>query len=304
MTRKMETGKKLKAADMSVPVMLAPYALLFTVFIILPILIAVILSFTAFNAVQPPKVNGLANYVALLTQDTEFLKYVFPNTVKFALIVGPFGYMLQFLLAWALAQIPKGLRTVLALIFYSPSMAGGVVSAVIWKVVFTGDQYGYLNHILQQFHIIEKPVQWLQDTSLILPIMIFVTLWSSMGVGFLAMLSGVLNIDPQLYEAGYIDGIKNRFQEIIYITIPSMKPLMLFGAVMAIVNTFSTGKIGVDLTGANPTPGYSGSTMVTHIEDYGFLQYDMGYANAIAVVLLIIIYVFSRVVNKFFAEKD
>ena len=288
--------------DVSVPVMLAPFLIFFCIFIILPIIIAVGLSFTSFNGVQTPTVNGLSNYVALLTQDTEFLRYVLPNTLKFAMIVGPFGYILQFMLAWALAQIPKGSRTVLALIFYSPSMTGGV--AVIWKVIFTGDQNGYLNYILEKMHIIQEPVQWLQNTSTILPIMIIVTLWSSMGIGFLTMLSGVLNIDPELYEAAYIDGIRNRFQEIVYITIPSMKPQMLFGAVMAIVNTITSGQIGVDLTGANPTPGYSGSTMVTHIDDYGFLQYEMGYANAIAVVLLILVFVMSRVVNKFFSERE
>ncbi len=290
--------------DVSVPVMLAPFLIFFCIFIILPIIIAVGLSFTSFNGVQTPTVNGLSNYVALLTQDTEFLRYVLPNTLKFAMIVGPFGYILQFMLAWALAQIPKGSRTVLALIFYSPSMTGGVVTAVIWKVIFTGDQNGYLNYILEKMHIIQEPVQWLQNTSTILPIMIIVTLWSSMGIGFLTMLSGVLNIDPELYEAAYIDGIRNRFQEIVYITIPSMKPQMLFGAVMAIVNTITSGQIGVDLTGANPTPGYSGSTMVTHIDDYGFLQYEMGYANAIAVVLLILVFVMSRVVNKFFSERE
>ena len=297
------TGRK-RRVDTSIPLMLAPFVIMFAVFIVLPILIAVVLSFTNYNGVQSPKAVGLSNYVALLTQDTEFMRYVLPNTIKFALVVGPFGYMLQFLLAWSLAQIPKGLRTVLALIFYSPSMTGSVVTSVIWKVIFTGDQYGYLNSVLQRFGLIDEPIQFLQDTNLILPIMIIVTLWSSMGIGFLAMPSGVLNISPELYEAGYIDGIKNRFQEIIYITIPSMKPQMLFGAVMAIVNTFSSGRIGVDLTGANPTPSYAGSTMVTHIEDYGLQQYDMGYANAIAVVLLLLIFVFSQVVNKFFAEKD
>ena len=155
-----------------------------------------------------------------------------------------------------------------------------------------------------RLNLIDKPVQWLQQADYILPIMILVTLWGSMGVGFLAMLSGVMNIDAELYEAGYIDGIKNRFQEILYITIPSMKPQMLFGTVMAIVTTFSTGKVGVDLTGVNPTPQYAGSTMVTHIEDYGFLQYDMGYAAAVSVILLLIIYLVSRVATKLFGEKE
>lgn len=301
---KQQREVKKRKMDLSAPVLLAPYVLLFFVFIIMPIVIAVILSFTYFNTVETPEFTGLGNYIAILTQDEVFLKNVLPNTIKFSLIVGPIGYVLQFLLAWALAQIQKVPRTILALIFYSPSMTLGVATAVIWKTIFSGDQYGYVNFILMRLNLIEKPIQWLQQTDYILPIMIIVTLWGSMGVGFLAMLSGLMNIDAELYEAGYIDGIKNRFQEIIYITIPSMKPQMLFGAVMAIVNTFATGKVGVDLTGENPTPQYAGSTMVTHIEDYGFLQYDMGYACAVAVILLLIIWLTSRVANRLFGEKE
>lgn len=301
---KQRIEKRRRKLDLAVPVLLGPYAIMFLFFIALPVLLAVILSFTYFNTVAPPEFTGLQNYINALTQDEVFIKNVLPNTIKFSLIVGPIGYALQFLLAWALAQIQKVPRTILALIFYSPSMTIGVATAVIWRTLFSGDQYGYLNFMLMRFNLIEKPVQWLQQTDFILPIMIGITLWGSMGVGFLAMLSGVMNIDAELYEAAYIDGIKNRFQEIIYITIPSMKPQMLFGAVMAIVNTFATGQIGVDLTGANPTPQYAGSTMVTHIEDYGFLRYDMGYAAALSVILLLIIFVFSRVATRLFGEKE
>lgn len=300
----MKSRKMQHRFDSSIPMLLGPYVLMFVFFIAVPVLLAVILSFTYFNTVSTPEFTGFANYISVLTQDEVFIKNVLPNTIKFSLIVGPIGYMLQFLLAWALAQIPKLPRTILALVFYSPSMTTGVATAVIWKTIFSGDQYGYLNFILMKLELIEKPVQWLQQTDFILPIMIGVTLWGSMGVGFLAMLSGVMNIDSEIYEAGYIDGIKNRFQEIIYITIPSMRPQMLFGAVMAIVNTFSTGQIGVDLTGANPTPQYAGSTMVTHIEDYGFLRYDMGYAAALSVILLLLIFAISQIANKVFADKD
>lgn len=300
----MKSRKMQRRFDSSIPMLLGPYVLMFVFFIAVPVLLAVILSFTYFNTVSTPEFTGFANYISVLTQDEVFIKNVLPNTIKFSLIVGPIGYMLQFLLAWALAQIPKLPRTILALVFYSPSMTTGVATAVIWKTIFSGDQYGYLNFILMKLELIEKPVQWLQQTDFILPIMIGVTLWGSMGVGFLAMLSGVMNIDSEIYEAGYIDGIKNRFQEIIYITIPSMRPQMLFGAVMAIVNTFSTGQIGVDLTGANPTPQYAGSTMVTHIEDYGFLRYDMGYAAALSVILLLLIFAISQIANKVFADKD
>lgn len=283
---------------------LSPYILLFALFIVIPILVAILLSFTNFNAIQFPQFVGLLNYINLLTQDEIFMQYVLPNTVTYALIVGPGGYILAFLLAWALAQISKGPRTLLALIIYSPSMTTGVAMTVVWKVLFSGDRTGYINSLLIRFGFINDPILFLQSTKWLLPIMILVALWSSMGVGFLAMLAGVLNVDESLYEAGAIDGIKNRFQEMMYITIPSMKPQMLFGAVMAVVNTFQTGTIGVLLSGANPTPQYAGQLMVNHIEDYGFLRYEMGYAATVSVVLLLIIYLFSQVAKKLFGSVD
>lgn len=281
---------------------LLPYLLMFTLFIIVPVIMAIILSFTNFNTIEIPDFVGFLNYINLLTQDEIFMQYVLPNTVLFAVIVGPGGYILSFFLAWCLAQLTPVPRTILALIFYSPSMTQGVAMAVVWKVIFSGNQSGYVNSLLMQMGILNEPIIWLQDTRFILLIMIVVALWSSMGVGFLAMLAGVLNVDQTLYEAGAIDGIKNRFQELIYITIPSMKPQMLFGAVMAIVGTFSTGAIGVELTGSNPTPSYAGQLMVNHIEDYGFIRFEMGYAAALSVVLLLIIYLFSYISKKLFSE--
>ncbi|HIS47478.1 MAG TPA: sugar ABC transporter permease [Candidatus Scybalocola faecigallinarum] len=283
---------------------LAPYLVLFAVFIVIPVLLAVILSFTDFDSINFPNFIGLENYITLFTSDSVFMQYVLPNTIKFSLIVGPAGYFLSFFLAWVLAQIPHLPRTIFALILYSPSMTSGITMTVIWKVLFNGDQTGYLNSVLINLGWIQEPIQWLQSTEYLMPVMIVVSLWSSMGVGFLAMLAGILNINTDLYEAGYIDGISNRFQEIIYITIPSMKPQMLFGAVMAVVNTFQSGAIGVQLSGANPTPQYAGQMMLNHIEDYGFLRYEMGYAAAISVVLLLLIWFSPRVIFRLLGEKD
>lgn len=283
---------------------LLPYLLLFTVFIIIPTGMAIMLSFTNYNAVQTPEFVGLTNYINLLTQDTIFLQYVLPNTLVFSIIVGVGGYMLSFLLAWSLSQLSKAPRTVLALILYSPSMTAGVAMSVVWRTVFLGNQSGIANYALTALGIINEPILWLSNATYILPIVIIVALWSSMGVGFLAMLAGLLNVSPELYEAGAIDGIKNRFQEVIYITIPSMKPQMLFGAVMAVTNAFQQGSIGVMLTGSNPTPQYAAQLMVNHIEDYGFTRYEMGYAAAVSVALLALIYAFSFVARKLFEEKD
>ena len=283
---------------------LLPYLLLFTVFIIIPTGMAIMLSFTNYNAVQTPEFVGLTNYINLLTQDTIFLQYVLPNTLVFSIIVGVGGYILSFVLAWSLSQLSKGPRTVLALILYSPSMTAGVAMSVVWRTVFLGNQSGIANYVLTALGVINEPILWMSNATYILPIVIIVALWSSMGVGFLAMLAGLLNVSPELYEAGSIDGIKNRFQEVIYITIPSMKPQMLFGAVMAVTNAFQQGSIGVMLTGSNPTPSYAAQLMVNHVEDYGFIRYEMGYAAAVSVALLALIYAFSFVARKLFEEKD
>lgn len=284
-------------------VLLAPYVLLFTIFILLPVAIAMGLSFTYFNSVAAPAFSGMKNYITLLTQDPLFVQTVLPNTIYYALIVGVGGYILSFVVAWVLAQITPKMRTVLAIIIYSPSMTGGVIMATVWRVIFAGSESGYLNGLAINMGLISEPVAWLQNSAYIMPIMIIVSLWSSMGVGFLAMLAGVLNVDEELYDAGKIDGIRNRFQELIYVTIPSMRPQMLFGAVMAVVGTFQSSSIGVALTGSNPTPQYAGQLVVNHIEDYGFIRFDMGYASAISVILLIGIYYISRSAGKLFGDN-
>lgn len=294
----MKTGKKYPF------LFLLPYVLIFTVFIILPIIVAVGLSFTDFNTVQFPNFVGFDNYITLITKDSIFMQYVLPNTITYSLIVGPGGYILAFLLAWAIAQLTKVPRMILALIFYSPSLTAGIAMGVLWKIIFSGDATGYLNSALINMGILNEPIAWLISADYLLPIMIIIGLWSSAGVGFLAMLAGIMNADEELYEAGAIDGIKNRFQQLIYITIPTMKAQMLFGAVMAIVNTFNNGMIGVTLSGSNPTPGYAGQLMVNHIDDYGFIRYEMGYAAAVSVVLLLLISLFSKIASSLFTEKD
>jgi multiple sugar transport system permease protein len=283
---------------------IVPYWTLFLIFIILPVIAAIYLSFTYFNAIQTPRFVGINNYIELITTDTVFMQYVLSNTLRFALIVGPFGYIMAFLLAWMLAQVPAVPRTILAIILYSPSLTMGVAMAAMWRIIFSGDANGYLNAILLSNNLILEPLQFLQSPEYLMTIMIVVSLWSSMGVGFLAMLAGVLNIDQTLYEAAYVDGLKNRTQEILYITLPSMKPQLLFGAVMAVVSTFQAGMIGVQLAGSNPTPQYAGQLIVNHIEDFGFIRYMMGYAAAVSVVLLIIVYAISKVTFKVLGEKS
>ncbi|MCR5753422.1 MAG: sugar ABC transporter permease [Acetatifactor sp.] len=284
--------------------LLIPYLLLFSLFIAIPVIIAIGLSFTYFDVINTPHFVGLSNYISLLTSDEIFLKYIIPNTFKYALIVGPGGCILSFILAWLVTQIQAVPRTILTLCLYMPSMVGPLMIQVVWKTVFNGDQRGILNAFLINHRWIDTPINWLLSPDYLMTIIILVALWQSMGVGFLSMIAGILNVNEELYEAAYVDGMKNRFQEVIYITIPSMKPQMLFGAVMAIVGAFNTGWIGPALSGTNPTPGYSGNLILNHIEDYAYSRYEMGYAAAVSVVLLLMIAFFSKVAGALFKEKD
>ena len=284
--------------------LIAPYVILFLLFIAIPVIAAAVLSFTQFNTIEFPKFIGINNYINLFTNDTVFMQKVIPNTIIYAVFVGFGGYVLSFFLAWSLAQLTKWPRTILTIIFYSPSMTGSVLISTVWTVIFNGDKTGYLNYLLLKLNFIDEPIQWLQSSEYLLPITIIVSLWSSMGLGFLSMLAGITNINKEIYEAGYIDGVENRWQEIKYLTIPEVMPQMLFGAIMAIVNTFQASGVGTALSGSNPTPNYSAQLIGTHIEDVAYLRYEMGYAAAISVVLLIFVRVLTKVAESTFGDKD
>lgn len=284
--------------------LLLPYLAFFLLFIVIPIIAAVILSFTQFDSIQTPVFTGISNYIRIFTQDTVFMQHVLPNTLIFSVIVGPGGYMLSVLMAWLLAQLTKVPRTICTIIAYSPSLTSGVIMTTVWQVIFSGDQAGYLNSLLIRLGLTTQPITFLQDESMIMPIMILVSLWSSMGIGFLAILAGFINMDQELLEAAKLDGVSTRFQELLYVIIPYTKPTMLFGAVMAMVNTFAGSGIGVSLTGTNPTPGYAGQLIVNHIEDVGYLRYEIGYASAVSVVLLLFIRWCSKVCYKIFDTSD
>ena len=303
-TEVISSNKKKKRKFNTSYFFIGPYAIIFLVFVVLLILISFLLSFTYYDGVNMPHFVGLSNYIALFTQDLDFMQSALPNTIKYALIVGPVGYMLTFFLAWVLAQLPRRFRNVAAIILYSPSLTGSILISVVWKAMFSGDSRGYINYLLLNWGIINEPLQFLQDKTTIFVIMVFVGLWSSMGIGFLAMLSGILNTNREIYEAAYVDGMKNRFQEVIYITIPSMKPQMMFGAVMAIVGTFNSAGLASALTGASPTPQLAGWLISDHMQDYAFSRMEMGYASSLSVVLLMMVLVFYFVATHFFRSDD
>ena len=283
--------------------LLAPYFILFTLFTIIPVFAAIALSFTYFNMLNIPEFIGLSNYKALFLNDEIFLLAI-KNTIVFAVITGPIGYILCFILAWFINDLPKPLRTFMTLVFYAPSLSGNMY--MIWQYIFSDDQYGLVNSFLMTFMnigIIDDPIKWFTDEKVVMLALIIVQFWLSLGAGFLAFMAGFKVVDRSIYEAGAIDGIKNRFQELIYLTMPSMKQQMLFGAVMQISSSFAVGQISIALAGF-PSTNYSAHTIMTHIYDYGNQRYDMGYACAVATILLLVMLLVNKVIQSVLVEKD
>ncbi len=274
-------------------VLLTPFCLFFFLMVVVPIVASVVLSLTYYNMFNTPKWIGLTNYVNLFLNDDVFFISL-KNTLLFALVTGPVGYMLCFFAAWLINEMPRGLRVFLTFIFYAPSLTSSVY--FIWQLIFSGDSYGIINGMLMNLNIISEPVQWLTDPEYNLGILIIVQLWMSLGTSFLSFIAGFQSIDQSLYEAGDIDGIRNRYQEMIYITLPLMKPQLLFGAIMQISASFSVSTISQELCGF-PSTKYSAHTLLLHLQDFGTIRYEMGYACAIAVVLFVIMFVFKKAVN-------
>ena len=276
-----------------------PFAILFTVFVLAPAVIAIGLSFTDYNMFQPANFVGLKNYELMLVDDSVFWTAV-KNTLIFAVIVGPVGYLMSFFVAWVLNQLK--MRNAFALAFYAPSITSGVAMSSVWLYFFSSDQYG-LNNVLISIGFIDDPILWTQNPKTILPVIIIISVWMSMGTGFLVFLAGLQNVDKSLYEAGAIDGVKNRFQELKYLTLPQMKPQLLFGAITAVTNAFGAFDVAVSVAGL-PSPSYAGHTIVAHLYDYAFIRFQMGYASAVATVLFLVTFIVGRVVTRALSESE
>ena len=264
--------------------MMLPYLIFFVLFTILPVIVSIVLSFTDYDMVQAPVFVGLENYFQIFLNDEYFIVSL-KNTLIFAIILGPASYVICFLVAWLINDLKPMARACVTALFYIPTIVGAAGWGV-WRLIFSSDQYGLINGFLMKLGLVNEPIGWLTDEAYILPVLIVVSLWMSMGISFLTFIAGFQNVDKTLYEAGMMDGIKNRFQELWYITIPSMSHQLIFGAVMQIVNCFAVGEVSAVLAGL-PSTGYAGETIVTHIMDYGNLRFEFGYACAMGVVLVL-----------------
>jgi multiple sugar transport system permease protein len=273
---------------------MAPYFLLFFFFTVLPVFMSLGLSFTYFNMLEPPAFVGWQNYVKLLLEDDIFI-IALKNTLLFAVITGPISYFLCLLFAWIINEFKPKMRALLTLVFYAPSITGNAY--VVWNLILTGDRYGYLNGLLLRLDIVNEAVLWMKTETLILPVLMVVQLWLSLGTGFLAFLAGLQTVDKSMYEAAAIDGVKNRWQELWFVTLPAMRPQLMFGAVMQITMSFAVADISINLAG-NPSVNYAGATIVTHLLDYGSTRLDMGYASAIATILFLLMVGTNKLVQR------
>lgn len=275
-------------------ILMAPYVILFLTFTVVPVFMSLGISFTYFNLLEAPKFIGLDNYTKLIFDDDVFI-IALKNTLILAVVTGPVSYLLAFVFAWLINELKPKLRAFMTLVFYAPSISGNAF--LIWLLIFSGDVHGYANAFLMKLGFIDNPILWLKDPDYMLGVIIIVQLWLSLGVSFLAFIAGLQSVDKTLYEAGAIDGIRNRWQELWHITLPSMKPQLLFGAVMQITTSLAIAQVSMQLVGF-PSIEYAGHTIVTHLIDYGSTRFDLGYASAIATILFFIMMVTNLIVRS------
>ncbi len=273
---------------------IAPYCILFLIFTVSPVLISIFFSFTNFNMLEAPSFVGFRNYYRMFMQDDLFIKAL-GNTIMFAMITGPGGYIISLVMAWFLNELPRVVRVILTVLLYAPSLAGGMT--VIFKLLFSSDEQGYLNAWLIDWGFIPSRIKWLENETYVVPIIIAVVLWGSLGTSFLSFIGGLQGIGKEYYEAAAMDGIRNRWQELWYVTLPLMKPQLLFGAVMSITGAFNIGSIITGLAG-NPSVNYSAHTIMQHLEDYATTRYEMGYSSAIATMLFLLMIFLNQFIQK------
>ncbi len=293
MTKMQWTWKEMKR-NKTAYFMLAPFFILFIIFTVLPVFLSIILSLTDFNMLQMPHWKGITNYTRLFLEDEIFI-LACQNTLVFAAITGPVSYLLSLLIAWFINELPPKIRAVVTLVFYAPSISGQVY--LIWKTLFSSDSYGWANATLMDLGIISSPILWFENAEYVMPLCIVVALWTSLGTAFLSFIAGLQTIDRSMYEAAAVDGIKNRWQELWYITLPTMRPQLMFGAVLAITNSFGFGSV-VDALCGFPSVDYAAHTIMHHLSDYGGERYEVGYASAIAVVLFVIMFASNIIIKK------
>jgi multiple sugar transport system permease protein len=279
--------------------MLAPFALLFIVFSVYPVLASLRLSFMRYNAICDPDQNpcgsvGFGNYSTLIFHDDRFHKAL-ANTALYVIGAVILGMIASLTLALSLQEDSRSNR-VLRVIFFLPSVTSGIAVVLVWGWVFRGDGVGLLNAFLNLFGV--GPVEWLATTWMAIPILIFMSIWGGAGFGMILFLAGLNSIPAMYYEAAVIDGAgpKQRFR---YITLPLLRPVMVYVAITGIIGAFQIFE-GVYLLFPTSVGSIGGLRdmalmIVPYLYDSGFNKFRLGYASAIAWVLFAIIFIVSMI---------
>ena len=275
--------------------MLLPFMTLFFTFTVLPVLFSTVISFTSYDVINPPRFVGFDNYIRLFVEDELFTTSI-QNTFMIAIFIGPIGFMLSFTMAWFINELPRKIRAILTIVFYAPSLSGNAF--MLFTLLFSNDRFGWLNSFLISRNITDEAILFLSDPTYMMPIVILVSLWMSLGFGFLSFVAGLQTIDRSQFEAAYVDGLANRWQELWYITLPNMRPQLMFGAVLSITASLGVGDISIALMGF-PSAQYATHTMANHLLDFGSIRMEMGYASAIAMIMLGMMLGINKLFQKF-----
>ena len=281
---------------------MAPFVLSLFVFGVIPVGYSIIMSLFSYNLYEPATFVGLNNFKALFLEDNEFALAI-KNTVMYAFIVTPITFIVNFLLAAVLNSLSKGIRNIMVILFYIPQTAAGAAMSLVWLYLFSGDSYGLINHFLMTMGWITSPVQWTTDTNILFYVVMFIGVMMGAGMSFLTFVAGFQALPADMYEAGRIDGIRNKFQELIYLTIPQMKPQLLFSALTSAVAAFAVADIPAAVAGF-PSPDYAAHTIALHMRDYGFVRFEVGYSSAISVVLFAMTFATGYILRKLLTEKE
>lgn len=277
-----------------------PFLVFFILFSVIPVLTSIRYCFTYYDMVRPAEWTGLENFRYMFLEDDIFAT-AFTNTFKLALLTGPTGYILSFFFAWVINNLKHKSFWVLA--FYTPTMVSGTAVGVIWLVLFGNTRMGYLNYALLKMGLIAEPIAFTQTKEWIIPIIVIISLWMSLGGNFLIFFAGLQNVRKELYEAAAIDGVENPYQELWYITLPMMKPQLLYTAITSITSAFSIGDICNTVAG-NPSPDYCVHTLSLHISDYAGTRLEVGYACALSLVMFAITFTLGKFIMKLLSSKD
>ena len=297
MTKRQWTWHMMKRYKIGY-IMIAPFMLLFFFFQIIPVVASLLVGFTDYNMLEMPNWVWFDNYITLFLDDELFITAL-QNTLIFAVLVGPASFILSFVVAWFINELSPRTRSIVTLIFYAPSISGGAYT--IFGYIFASDSYGLVNGWLLKFGFIDSPILFFTDVKWIMPLCVAIALWMSLGTSFLSFVAGLQGIDRSQFEAAAVDGITNRWQELWYVTLPNMKPQLIFGSVMSITGSFGFGDVVTALAG-NPSTDYVAYTISHHIEEYGGARMEIGYSSAISFILFLIMITANSFIVKLLSK--